>query len=87
MDLEAGSPGDVVSDLHVWPLGPGKLAVIASMVSDTPRPPDFYKALLRDRSELVHVTVEVNPCDETERGDGSPREMPRPVRSGGVGSA
>jgi cation diffusion facilitator family transporter len=64
--LESGASGDLVSDLHVWPLGPGKLAVVASMVSDTQRPPDFYKALLSERSELVHVTVEVNRCPDNE---------------------
>jgi cation diffusion facilitator family transporter len=60
--LEAGAPGDLVSDLHVWPLGPGQLAVIAALVSDHPRAPDQYKSLLADRPELVHVTIEVNPC-------------------------
>lgn len=66
--LEAGTPGDRVSDLHIWPLGPGKLAVVASVVTDTPRPPDDYKALLEDRAELVHVTVEVNRCADHQRG-------------------
>lgn len=64
--LEGGSSGDMVSDLHVWPLGPGKLAVVASIVSDTPRPPDDYKALLASRPELAHVTVEVNRCSTHE---------------------
>ena len=64
--LESGASGDLVSDLHVWPLGPGKLAVVASMVSNMQRPPDFYKALLSERSELVHVTVEVNHCLDNE---------------------
>lgn len=58
--LEGGSSGDMVSDLHVWPLGPGKLSVMASIVSDHPRPPDHYKKLLADRPELAHVAVEVN---------------------------
>ena len=62
--LEIGSSGDMVSDLHVWPLGPGKLAVVASIVSDQPRPPNYYKTLLADRRELTHVTVEVNCCSE-----------------------
>lgn len=59
--LENGS-GDMVSDLHVWPLGPAKLAVVASMVTDHPRAPDEYKRLLAHRPELAHVTVEVNRC-------------------------
>ncbi len=60
--LENGNPGDLVSDLHVWPLGPGKLAVIASIVGDHPGEPDEYKELLGEREDLVHVTVEVNRC-------------------------
>lgn len=60
--LQGGASGDLVTDLHVWPLGPGKLAVIASIVSDHPRDPDDYKKLLVDRPELVHITVEVNHC-------------------------
>ncbi len=58
--LENDSSGDIVSDLHVWPLGPGKHSVIACIVSDQPRPPQHYKNLLADRPELTHVTVEVN---------------------------
>ena len=58
--LESGSANDVVSDLHVWPLGPGRLAVIAAIISDHPRPPGHYKQLLADRREFAHVTVEVN---------------------------
>lgn len=62
--LQAGSTDDLVSDLHVWPLGPGKLAVVASIVSDDPLAPETYKARIADRPELVHVTVEVNRCAE-----------------------
>jgi cation diffusion facilitator family transporter len=60
--LESRRAGDSVSDLHVWPLGPGRLAVVASVVSDEPCPPDQFKKLLAHRPELVHVTVEVNGC-------------------------
>src|SRR5271156_3045627 len=31
--------GDRLADLHLWQLGPGHAAVIASVVSDTPQPP------------------------------------------------
>ena len=62
--LERGSSGDIVSDLHVWPLGPGKRGVIVSMVSDHPRSPDHYKKILANRPELAHLTVEVNRCTD-----------------------
>lgn len=55
--LEQGD--DRVSDLHVWRIGPGHLAVIASVVSDQPREPDHYKAKLAEWPQLSHITVEV----------------------------
>jgi len=67
--LECDAPDDLVADLHVWPLGPGKLAVVASVVSDEPKAPDHYKKLLAHRPELVHVTVEVNQCGGHDEHD------------------
>ncbi|PPC89854.1 MAG: cation transporter [Methylobacter sp.] len=51
-----------VADLHVWRLGPSDFAVIASVVSHTPKAPEHYKALLKGFPKLSHVTVEVNQC-------------------------
>jgi cation diffusion facilitator family transporter len=53
---------DRVSDLHLWRIGPGHIAVIISVVSDQPRAPEHYKAQLSDLAQLSHVTVEVHPC-------------------------
>jgi Co/Zn/Cd efflux system component len=58
--IETG--GDRVTDLHVWQLGPGHAAVMASVVSDVPQPPAVYKERLQDLSGLSHVTIEVNAC-------------------------
>lgn len=58
--LEQG--GDRVSDLHLWRIGPGHMAVIVSLVSDRPRAPEHYKAKLSGLPQLSHVTVEVHPC-------------------------
>jgi cation diffusion facilitator family transporter len=52
-----------VADLHVWRLGPGHFAAIVSVVTDQPRPPEHYKALLVGVPQLAHVTVEVCPCE------------------------
>jgi cation diffusion facilitator family transporter len=57
--IEADS-ADRVSDLHVWSIGPGIYAAEIALVSETPRQPDDYKALLPDHLGLVHVTVEVH---------------------------
>ena len=54
--------GDRVTDLHLWQVGPGHLACIVALVSDTPQRPSAYKALLAGVPKLSHVTVEVEPC-------------------------
>jgi cation diffusion facilitator family transporter len=54
--------GDRVCDLHVWQLGPGHIAVVASVVSDKPQAPAVYKARLAGLAGLSHVTVEVHAC-------------------------
>lgn len=54
--------GDRVTDLHVWQLGPGHAAVMASVVSDRPQAPAVYKQRLQDLAGLSHVTIEVNQC-------------------------
>jgi cation diffusion facilitator family transporter len=54
--------GDRLADLHLWQLGPGHAAVIASVVSDTPQPPAIYKQRLQGLAGLSHVTIEVNQC-------------------------
>ncbi|MHA6690444.1 CDF family Co(II)/Ni(II) efflux transporter DmeF [Devosia sp. A449] len=55
--LELGS--DEVSDLHLWRVGPGHLALIVSVISENPRPATWYKAKLASIAELSHITVEV----------------------------
>ncbi len=51
-----------VSDLHVWRVGTHHLSAIVSIVTHYPKSPGHYKKLLADYDEIVHVTVEVNPC-------------------------
>jgi cation diffusion facilitator family transporter len=52
--------GDRVCDLHVWQVGPGHIAVMASIVSAAPQAPAVYKQRLADFAGLSHVTVEVH---------------------------
>jgi cation diffusion facilitator family transporter len=54
--------GDRVCDLHVWQVGPGHIAVMASVVSEAPQPPAVYKERLTGLAGLSHVTVEVHAC-------------------------
>jgi Co/Zn/Cd efflux system component len=59
------SDGDsLVTDLHVWQVGIGKYAAMISIVAHEPRSCDSYRALLRERKELVHVTIETHLCRE-----------------------
>ncbi|MDD1620023.1 MAG: CDF family Co(II)/Ni(II) efflux transporter DmeF [Methylococcaceae bacterium] len=51
-----------VSDLHIWRLGPSHHAAIVVIVSQFPKPPNHYKALLASFVNLDHITVEVNRC-------------------------
>src|SRR5262245_714514 len=61
--------GDRLSDLHVWRVGPGHAAVVASIVANAPQDPSFYKARLKELPRLSHVTIEVHPCPEHRRAD------------------
>jgi cation diffusion facilitator family transporter len=49
-------------DLHVWRVGPGRYAVMASLRGTNLAAPDHYRAQLADLPQLAHVTVEVNPA-------------------------
>jgi cation diffusion facilitator family transporter len=52
--------GDVlVRDLHVWSLGRGQLGCIVTLASPTPRRPATYRALIREKCPISHLTVEV----------------------------
>jgi cation diffusion facilitator family transporter len=54
--------GACVSDLHIWRLGPGHSAVVATVVCPAGNKPEYFKKRLREVPTLSHVTVEVlNP--------------------------
>ena len=52
-----------VSDIHVWRVGPQYLYAILSIVTHFPKPPDYYKELLSEYEEIVHVTIEVHQAE------------------------
>ena len=49
-----------VVDLHLWTVGPDIYAAIVSVVTEIPKPPEYYKQLIPSDLKFVHVTVEVN---------------------------
>jgi cation diffusion facilitator family transporter len=54
----------VIADLHIWQVGVNKFSAVISLVAHWPKPPEFYKRLLQEHEELIHITVEVNRCDD-----------------------
>jgi cation diffusion facilitator family transporter len=48
-----------VSDLHVWRVGQGRYACIATVVCDRPQPLEEYKQRLQRLEHVVHATVEI----------------------------
>lgn len=55
-----------IADLHVWQVGPGSYAAIVCVVTDHPRPPDYYRHLLARIDGLSHISVEVQRCECAE---------------------
>jgi cation diffusion facilitator family transporter len=69
------SDGDsVITDLHIWQVSAGKFAAIVSIVAHEPKTSASYRERFREHAELVHVTVEVQPCHAVE-------EMPAPAHA------
>jgi len=61
------SDGDSrISDLHVWQVGAGKFSAIVGIVRYDPKSAETYRELFRQHEELVHVTIEVQRCNEQE---------------------
>ncbi|WP_313461881.1 CDF family Co(II)/Ni(II) efflux transporter DmeF [Stenotrophomonas sp.] len=58
--IEQGPWAAQLADLHVWQVGRGKFAVVASVVSTDDVSADSLREALSVHEELVHVTVEVH---------------------------
>jgi cation diffusion facilitator family transporter len=61
--IEADADNRVV-DLHLWQVGTGHLALIVSLATHDPRPPQHYRALLKGIGNLSHCTFEIIPCED-----------------------
>jgi cation diffusion facilitator family transporter len=62
LNVIEGDADNRVTDLHVWHLSQHHLAATISLVTHYPKPPEYYKNLLKDIPSLAHVLVEVNSC-------------------------
>ncbi|MEZ5528914.1 MAG: CDF family Co(II)/Ni(II) efflux transporter DmeF [Porticoccaceae bacterium] len=49
-----------ITDFHAWRVSEHHFAAIITIVSQTPRPVDYYKGLLAGFHQLSHLTIEVN---------------------------
>lgn len=51
--------GTVVTDLHVWRLGPGHLGAIIAVSTQSPRASSYYASRIKGFKALSHVTIQV----------------------------
>lgn len=61
-------PGETVTDLHLWSIGPGIWAAAITISAARPETPATYKRRIPDDLGLVHATVEVYAEGEAEAG-------------------
>ncbi len=72
---EIESDGDSkISDLHLWKVAQNQYACIVSLVTAKHFSLEEYKTRLNKVHELVHVTIEINPCKaiRTDQQSGCP---------------
>lgn len=53
-----------IADLHVWAVGPDIYSAIVSVVTHEPKSPDYYRNLIPADTGIVHLSVEINRCDD-----------------------
>jgi cation diffusion facilitator family transporter len=57
-------PDTQIADLHLWRVGTAGRACIVSLVTHRPSPVEHYRTLLAHVPGIVHLTVEVNQCQD-----------------------
>jgi len=58
-----GALDNRIADMHVWKVSPAHYAAILSIVTHYPQKIDYYKELLREFTNLSHLTVEIQTCE------------------------
>ncbi|MBE0576390.1 MAG: CDF family Co(II)/Ni(II) efflux transporter DmeF [Desulfuromonadales bacterium] len=53
-----------VTDLHIWRVGSRDMALVVSVVTGAMRNAEEYRSRLKLLPNLVHISVEVHPCDD-----------------------
>jgi cation diffusion facilitator family transporter len=49
-----------VADIHTWEVGPGRLACIVSLVTESPRDTAYYREIVLGHYPLAHLSIEVH---------------------------
>ena len=57
-----GKATDRVADLHVWSIGPRIYAAALTIISESPRSPDYYRARIPPGLHIAHATIEIHQC-------------------------
>jgi len=57
-----------VADLHVWEVGPGRRACIATVITSLPRDIEHYRSSILASCPIDHLTIEVHRCREGHSG-------------------
>ena len=57
----------LVTDLHLWSIGPNIYSVIISILTESPKTPSNYKDQLPKDLVLAHVSIEVNKPNKIDR--------------------
>jgi cation diffusion facilitator family transporter len=55
------SDGSILTDLHLWRLGPGHLGAIVSVCPKESCTADYYRTKLARYRSLSHITIEIEP--------------------------
>ncbi len=58
-----GALDNRLTDIHVWKVGPAHYAAIIAIVTHYPQTIGYYKELLRNFTNLSHLTVEIHACE------------------------
>ncbi len=58
-----GTLDNRIADMHVWKVGPAHYAAILSIVTHYPQQVEYYRELLREFTNLSHLTVEIHTCE------------------------
>ncbi len=61
--IESSTENTYVFDLHVWSIGPGIYSTTMIIVTPQPQTSTFYKDLLGEMKQIVHITIEVHPLE------------------------